>query len=551
MKNRFFTLCAALALTAASANAQWTPNDKDYAIVGKDSIYGQSQMKTFRTSDGSIVLTWINKPRDISYKDPSYGYWLYMQVFDPQGNPKLGKNGKAISAHPTRSWTTDYGVQLTKDNKVVMAYSDARNDKTEQTVENYLYCYDLDGNAIWNKDGIKMRTETNHPTYEDLVPTVCISGDNIYTLLNHTESYNVKADSSNWEPNPFFPNDEMPDSVTIGDTEYQLMRVNTDGTEAWTSPLHLKQSTVWLYPANNGNLYVLYVNNGSGLSARLIDKDGKDVWEKPVTVESGCISGGFYTPTPAVESDGEGGLMLVYRKLLSVTGYTVVNRLTPEGSVFADELITNGTTDGDADDPVIAVNGGKTFASFEYKPNGSMYQLWCNQFDNGGDYTLDGDSLLGFSICDNTAYGVTPVKVIPQADGWVVLYGDLLSYSTANFYIEKIGFDGGMLWKKQIGEEKFKSTGFSVAYDDNNAYIFYTCDKEIGPDYKEIPGPGGMRVMCVALNDGGTTGISNTRTVANGKQAIYNAQGVRVDRADAPGLYIIQENGMTKKVIKK
>ena len=44
-----------------------------------------------------------------------------------------------------------------------------------------------------------------------------------------------------------------------------------------------------------------------------------------------------------------------------------------------------------------------------------------------------------------------------------------------------------------ICEENFKSSGFSVVYDNHNAYIFYTQD----PEYKDADG--GMYVMCVDI----------------------------------------------------
>lgn len=124
-------------------------------------------------------------------------------------------------------------------------------------------------------------TKNAQSAVEDVQPLLCLSGSNIYTKLAHSEMYNVKADSTNWTPNPWFPDDEMPDSVSVTDECYQIMRYNADGTEAWAEPLVVDYSDTWFYPAPNGNFYLLYVNSGSGFSARLIDADGKDVWETP------------------------------------------------------------------------------------------------------------------------------------------------------------------------------------------------------------------------------------------------------------------------------
>ena len=89
--NRISTLITALVLSASATQAQWVPDDKAYTVIGKDSIYGQSNLKTIRTGDGKIVLTWLNHPKNISYEDPNYGYYLYMQTFDKDGHSLLGK----------------------------------------------------------------------------------------------------------------------------------------------------------------------------------------------------------------------------------------------------------------------------------------------------------------------------------------------------------------------------------------------------------------------------------------------------------------------------
>lgn len=62
--NRLSTLLAALALAATSASAQWKPDDKAFAVVGQDSIYGQAVLKTLRMADGTIVVTWLTIRRE-------------------------------------------------------------------------------------------------------------------------------------------------------------------------------------------------------------------------------------------------------------------------------------------------------------------------------------------------------------------------------------------------------------------------------------------------------------------------------------------------------
>ncbi len=539
-------------MAASSASAQWKPDDKAFAVVGQDSIYGQVLQKVMRMTDGSIVTTWLNHPSDMSYSDPKFGYHLYMQIYDKAGYPLLGKNGKDIVAESTKSWVSDYGLQESPDGNILIAYSDTRNSADQSTNSNYIYCYNTQGEPVWDAAGKEIRTVTADATHytDNFAPTLYTSGSSIYGMISHNERYQVKADSTNWQPSEWYPDEEMPDSVTILEGNYQIMRYNADGSEAWQKPVIINHDEAWAYAGPDGGLYVLYVNNGSGFDARLIDKDGNDVWAEPVNVESGCVSNGSFTNDPNVAPDGKGGLVLVYRKLLNFSSYYAANHLTPDGSVFADEFIPNGTMDGNAATLEMAVNGNRAMMAWNYEDVAGAMNLWVNQIDVNGDYTLEGDSLLGYSLDQNSMWGLNPVKVIAQDDGWVVLYGNCTSWNGATFYVAKLDFDGKMVWKRQIAEDDFKSSGFSVVNDDRNAYIFYTCDVEYDDNWEEVPGDGGMRVMCIDIS-GTTDGIYSPAATGSTAKAVYTLSGTRTDAASAPGIYIVKENGTTRKIVKK
>ena len=552
--NRISTLITALVLSASTAQAQWVPDDKAYTVIGKDSIYGQSGLKTLRTDDGKIVLTWLNHPTDVSYKDPNYGYHLYMQTFDKDGHPLLGKEGKVIVGRSTRSWYTDYSLEMTPDGNILISYSDTRNDPDKQNVGNYLYCYTTEGEPVWSEDGIAAAavfpTLDGH-AYSSLCPLLCVSGKNLYGTIVANDDYKVKADSTNWQPSPWYPDEEMPDSIDVHDANFQVMRYNADGTYAWADTKTINTGSAWAYPGPDGGLYIVYVNGGYGLSAILIDQDGNDVWKEPVCVVKETVGTSSYTTPPTVVPDDNGGLMLTYRVLKNYGGYVACNHILRDGKVYEESLLANGTTDGDSNSPAIAVNGERAFVAFNYKDETSTPNLWINQLDIDGDYTWEGDSLLGYSLDNNESWGLQPVKIIPQSDGWVLLYGNLQSWNGANFYVSKIDFEGKELWRKQIAESDFKSSGFSVVNDDKNVYIFYTCDMEIGDDWEKIPGEGGMRVMCVDISNVETGINSLNSNPTKTSRAIYNAQGVLVDNMNDAGLYIVRKNGTTRKIMKK
>lgn len=547
---KMLTLCAALLLAATSVKAQWKPSYTDFTVIGTDSVYGQTGPMSLRTPEGNLVLTWINHPKDISYNDTNYGYYLYMQIFDPQGNALLGKDGKVIVGKRTLSWYANDDLKLTEDGNILLAFSDARNDESKGTCQSFFYCYKQDGTSVWDQDGVKFETTSEHPGASDMEPSIIASGSNIYIATSHSEYYNVKADSTNWQPSEWYPEEEMPDSVLMSSFNYQVMRLNADGSKAWDAPIILDRGYLWMYPATDGNVYLVYPNEGNGVDVRCIDKDGKDVWTEPVNVISEQVGTTSYTEKPAIESDGKGGLIFAYRALLNFSGYLALQHLYADGTTWSESLNANGTTDGNATNPVIGVKNNKTFAAWSYDNVAGSKDLMVNQLDNDCDYTLDGDSLLGYSLDNNEMWGLTAVKVIPRTDGWVVLYGNSQSWNGANFFACKIGDDGKVIWKKQIAEDNFIASGFSVAYDDQNAYIFYTCDQEYDDNWEVIPGDGGLRMFCIDLN-GGTDNISNIKTNENQNTVIYNAQGMQVTNTNAPGMYIIKQNGSTKKVVKK
>ena len=151
-------------------------------------------------------------------------------------------------------------------------------------------------------------------------------------------------------------------------------------------------------------------------------------------------------------------------------------------------------------------------------------------------------------------WGMTPVKVIPQEDGWVLLYGNLQSWNGANFMVVKVDDVGETVWSKQICEDNFKSSGFSVVYDDMYAYIFYTQEVQYDDNWEEIPGSAGMYVMCVQIGEDKISSVGEVAAAGAKTTEIYTIDGRRVNQMEN-GVNIIRtidENGKVtvKKVMK-
>ena len=130
--------------------------------------------------------------------------------------------------------------------------------------------------------------------------------------------------------------------------------------------------------------------------------------------------------------------------------------------------------------------------------------MWVNMFENqgAGGYAWQGDKQYGLCLDTNTDWGMKAVKVVPQANGWVVI------------------------------------SGLSVEADAKKAIIFYTCDMEYDSNWEPIVGEGGMFVMCVDLTNGeDPVGIQQLSTASGSK--VLDLQGRIADHQQSGQTYII------------
>jgi len=556
---KFLTLVLAFVACIGTMSA-WTPSDTDYTIVDLDSTYNQSGMKTFILDDGTIYHLWQRTPAGVMYNEPTFGYYLHLQIFDPAGNPKFDKEGILVSNKPTQSSTTDYGVAIASNGDIVMAYYDVRDDVTERYSNHiYLYRYDKNGNSVWNADGIQFPVEkVNDNAFRsyELAPQLTISDDNIYLSCVHSEGYSVKADSTNWEPSWWDPDEEMPDSIQVYYYDYRYIRVNADGTFAWDAPIITQSGALdMLAPCANGDVYFLYSNENNGVDAQRINIDGKNVWDQPVTVESEAL-GSSYVTTPTVFTGNEGDITLVYRVPYGWYGYAAFNHLDANGNTYGTGLSLTGGTDGNCGTYQAAMSEDSLLVAWEYRS--SEYNLYANLASIEGSGSLiwpewPFDHSKGVSYDTNTEWGFKPVKVIHQSDGWVILYGNVQSWNGANFMVLKIDNYGNQLWSKQICNENFKCSGYSVVSDGKYAYIFLIVPQEYDSDWNKIVGDGGMRVMCVDLTELDNPSGVNELNEDTDKTIIcrYDLTG-RVVTADTKGIQIVKySDGSARKMLVK
>ena len=553
---RIFTLLMMAALTVGVMSAKWQPSDYDATRLDLEGSKGQVQMKTLRTDDGKIVLSWLRGERT----DNVFSYKLHLQVFNANGDAMFGDEGIIVCDKPTRSWTTDYALALAPNGDILLAYEDVRNDvENQENTDVYVYRYTQQGQPVWDADGVLFdipKVHENALSTENMSAKLCVSGDNIYLAAMHSEYYMEEANEDNWQPSPWFPNQQMPDSVLVDSGAWNIVLLGEDGTILTEAPMQLDTKILTMNPAPEGKVYMVYDNENTGLDAQLLNADAVNVWDAPVTIEERALSGGMYMPTPLTSVNEDDYLMLSYRVLASFYGYQVVNHLTPEGACAEEAVSLNGSIDGDAGTAAMATKENRAFVAWDWAYSASLNMINVNVIDDDNNYFWTGDYYYGRALEENDNWGFTPVKVIPVEDGWVVLYGNSTSWNGANFMVVKVDEFGETMWTKQICEDNFKSSGFSVVYDDKNAYIFFTQETQYDDEWNEIPGSAGMFVMCVDITgqgEGSSVDEIETSSKVNSVE-IYTLDGRRVSEM-TNGVNIIRttdENGVvtTKKVLK-
>ena len=329
---KFFTFMVMAVFAMSTMMANWQPSDIDATKLDKEGANGQVQMKTLRTDDGKIILTWLRGERISNV----FSYQLHLQLFDANGNAQFGDEGIIVCDKRTRTWTTDYGLALASNGDILLAYTDIRNDPNEENAETYLYRYSQQGEPVWDADGILFpsgKIHENALSVEDVAPAICVSGNNIFVAANHSEYYMEEANEDNWSPSPWFPNQQMPDSVLVNNSEWLIVVMDNDGMMRAEAPMSLDSKIVTMNPAPNGNIYLLYNNQELGLDAQLLTHELNNQWEDPVTVEDRPLSSGMFMPTPLTALADDDVLFISYRVLTDFYGYQVITYLDENGKI--------------------------------------------------------------------------------------------------------------------------------------------------------------------------------------------------------------------------
>lgn len=533
--------------------AQWTASDTDYKIIAEDGKYDQSLLKELITEDGSLVYTWL---------EYTSNYSLRMQVIDANGARMLGDDGVALTNQPTKSWTTDYYPQLTADGNLFVLMSDTRNDASGYNWygEMYAYLFDLQGNPIWPAEGVLFEMPKLHDGADcnTMQGLTCVSGDNLYMGAFYTESYEVPATEENWEPSPWYPDEEMPETVTVSESSFQIQRINADGTMAWSQNLVIDAADALFCPSENGDFIVVYAlepdEDGEGgiIMAQRYNADGEPQWEQAAVAMPENLNTG-YSAMPEIESDGEGGVVLVGRVPTGWYGYIAENHVDGNGVALSNSVSCTGSVDGDGENPVFALRDYAMLVLWQYSYSAAEVNIYANLMDIDGAYYWEDKNaydLYGISYGQNDMWGFVPVKVLPRTDGgWILFYGEGTSWNGADFMVRKIDYKGDTVWCKQVAQSDCKMSSISVVDSGDYAYISYIAPEEYDDNWNILPGDGALRVMKIDISDAGnSSGIASIECDSTSPEKFYNLNGQEVTNP-TPGIYIHKKGNLVNKII--
>ena len=515
---KFLSLLFILSLSLGQIFAVWSDDYVKSRILDSiDSPNAEySGFHPFVTSNGNVVHTWLRSDL-VPYKDTFvHAYTLRMQVFDENGNITLGEHGVTISEQPTRSYYGEYGVDVLPCGDVVALYADARHyvGKEDKYNRMYLYRYNQKGESVWDPEGIVFPADTavdgvtSKIHIDHAMGALCVNDTTIYVGV-----YVEKFINSEWVP-----------------TEWQIIAYDTTGHPRTEKPLIIKTIALKMYRAPQGEVYIIHSDATGLVYAQRFDANLQDVWGRKIIVENTNISAGGYFVLPRIQYDEE-GLAFAYRKLRNLTGYIVMNHLTPDAEVIKPAKLVTVTDDGaDAGVHMLAVNGNRILIAWIHKPANQEFYLAYNIFDTQGNVLMDstygnemfpGEPTRGHFL-DHKKYewnasDYNILKVIPREDGWIVLYCSNndptyakytqgVDFGRTQVWVVKLDLNGKIVARREVGRSPLNMSATvesgarttAVVYDDTYAYIFYRQTQLLKDNVQD---DSQMRVFCIDITN--------------------------------------------------
>lgn len=413
--------------------AQWSDDFTKNFAISDTEVSGASLPKVHATPDGKLWVAWLQ------WEDGMNGY-IKAQLLDKDGTPLLDEGGIYVSHHVTATWTSNFDMQVTPDGGCVICHSDSRNDtEARQTFEPFAYKLDQEGNFLWGLDGVKLPT-TEAKGHR---PKIGITKEGTIMI-----GYN---------------------DVRGNDMQFQIMKMNDDGTMAWAKPMEVAGGFGVLYPCEEDDLY-LSIIGGGGIQLYRMDSLGDWMWDAPIMVEDRDPN----TRTECVPiSDEQGGVVMAFQRYINLsTIRTCLQRITSDGeTAMGLTPIDISEEPGIHSAAGVGVNGERE----------EMIVYWS--WDKGDDdylmaqkYNYYGDPLWEEPVeIENFhlfGYACAEGKVLDDGSS-ILLVGAYRGAVQLDLLAIKLDKDGNQVWKKQLAPQAYMDQPYPI-WDEDQAYVVWT-----------------------------------------------------------------------------
>lgn len=411
MKKILLTFVAiALGVTVS---AQWPTNTNEVSVI---SLPGQSDYgcETATSHDGITYVVKIVPQHGDEAGRTVLSYRLY--ILDKDGVLQSPTDGFDIATEPNRSWTAvNNSLFVDRDGNAIVMCCDSRNADENSTDQGYIiYKVNPQGEILWVSD---------------------LDQGRIYEL---PVSINCAQDTDGNYLFAFTPMSYDEESAT----PLRLEKLNKDSGETiWARTLS-HETRPYAYPhlvASTDNkvmLFYLYTSN-QYVYAKMLDKDGNDVWDSDTRV----YRGGFG----------------------SIPAHTTIKSF--EGP-----------------------DGGGLFTWRDDRRNEGTYASYASYIKADGDYGFPGETD-ALKICYDDYQSRNSADIV-WSEQHNCFYAALQVFNQAyqsyqGLYVQKISKDGELLWGEngltleELDEKNVYTNPIVRLDNEGNPVVFYMTDKNI------------------------------------------------------------------------
>lgn len=517
MKRKIYSLILAALACTSSASAQWNTNATSVCIYPTTGGDEASSVIAKRLPDGKTWIGWRTWDKGQELEDGTVKqlyFRNYVQLLDKDGKPVF-EEPILVNNHPSPSWISRYGLDVTPDGCVVVSTADSRGEEADKH-DNYnafqpaFYKIDQEGNQLWGLDGI------TYPDYQDAPFTrINAIGDDVFVWFNDEKGCFIN-------------------------------RISQDGVEAWEEPVNFYGQ---LLDTKDGYM-MAFDMTGDGSRVRKLDRDLQPVWDNDVIYDDHMFEGHDLEPYKIV-ADGKGGAAVAFVRNMGRFAHNIrVQYISADGETgfgLTGVDVCN-TEDNDFDYPGISLNPAteEIMVDFQSKHEDGAEAISLAKFNYQGDY-LFGE--MGFQLAKKIpeAYAWTHIGTGGLSNGdWIVAYLDVANWADESLIVTRIKPDGTKVWKKTIGRH-LDMDAINMFVEEDATYFYYrerNAEKEAGVKIFRIFNEKGD------YKEPDHSGIETNRSTESAPAEYYTVDGKRLAAAQK-GLNIVKmTDGTVEKVMK-